>query len=443
MYKIVNNIFIFALTIVMSAIGVAGTQQNDITKTGAEKEQYQIINPATEEQLYPIRQWIKCNEQALKEDGIFYVDELQYLTGYLLDINNDGKQEYVFVGSDGRLSCLMLYIFGCNNTGFHHLKMPYEPDHRGLWQSPLCDGLFVKAQGKIYICTTEFDYYAQKTRDIYCWEKDTLSFVCDNFWIKQQRILFNDFCNRNLYKEAYEMLNEFENRSRFRVEPTIDLELRSDVSMAALKNNNPVTALSIINDIQKDTAFSKVSGIFQQKIKNMAVLCEQEIEKQKSALTEKYDFTWLLECSGCEIAGFDSRFEKLLAAIVPVFPPAERYRNNDAAWKDQIQAYFCGQFYGYSKVIENRYVVSAGHMPHNQTNKGFLWCDMQEKIGIVAITTNPICVTSKNVEWEELPAQFFDAFKEWLLSISSSDKSDKLTPAIFYDRQGTPFPLYL
>jgi hypothetical protein len=408
-------------------------------------ESYVPIKSAGVDKVAHIVQWVKNNKKALEDDGKFFdCDDLSNCDSYVIDINNDGKQEYVFIDYQGQLNCLLLRIFAEDDKGIRCIDMPYTPVSIGLWKTPF-DELFVQAQGKIYICTTEFDDYQNKTRDIYFWEKDKISFACDTFWIAEQRKLFNKLYEQGLYNEAYTLLDTFEKKCRHSIDPQADLWLRSDISLAALKNGNARNALAIIKSIKGDTAFAHASKKLKKAVETNESLSQKALEKEISSTKGKYDYDWLLSYKERgDIIGFDPRFDTLLSVVVPDIMPASCYRHFDAdefVWKDEIKMHFRGQHYGGIEVIGDRYIVCAGHVPHHLPSKGFLWCDVKEKVSVVAMTGNPVCVTSRSLEWEELPAEFYNALKTWLLGLEK--KTVKSPPVLFYDRHGTPFPLQL
>lgn len=406
---------------------------------------YKVIKPASEQELAPIVTWAKENQKALeKEDWWPFSCCLEDYSGYIVDINNDGKQEYVFLRHHGicGYTHFMLLIFVKDELGIHHLEAPgYCLDEWEDFTNPITkeSELFVYAQGKIYICCS--DMY-NETRGIRLWENNNISRVCDKYWIQQQRKIFDHLYQTKQYTKAYNFLNNFEKAYRNDIDPQTDLWIRNDLALAALRSDRPYTSLNIINDIKKNKAFEKASPALAKAIKTNEKLCQDAIKEDKASGTKgKYDYSWILSCKD-KTAGdfaFDTRFDSLLATTVPDIENPQF----EGSWIDDIENHLGRIIQDDLEISSNRYVVLYGCIPHCATHRGFLWCDIKEKISVVAIGVHdnpnaPLYITSRNILTTNLPAKFLHDLRTWL-------SKEEIVPStvLFYDYLGTKCQLQL
>lgn len=404
------------------------------------KQEYKVIQPATKKELAPIIPKIK---RSYKEDEYYSSSEnIELCDGYIIDINNDGKKEYVFVSHIG-CEGFELDIFVENDKKIEKLEMPYFCAELEYF-NPLtkqCE-LFVEAQGKIYICADSGD-----TRDIYLWQANNLIAVCDNFWIKQQRLLFNDLFKEKKYRKALFLLKNFEETCRTKIDPQIDLWIRNDIALVALKAGHPFTCWKILQEIQGDTAYAHASAKLIHAIKTNEKLCQTAIEQEKTTGSKgKYDYHWLLSYKGKSnnYIVFDDRFDSLLAAIIPDIEIDQFHGNwpfyslSSIYLRKDIWYRLVGPEQDVT-ITANRYVTFSGSFCHSAGEKGMVWCDIKNQISCAVTGSkcshytdyDPVRIFSRSLHRGELPKEFLDSLKNWIAAaqIHSSE-------VIFYDRFG-------
>lgn len=405
-----------------------------------------IIKPNSAQELAPIIKQIKKQFNVDQEEYHEY-SHLDLLKGYIIDINNDGKTEYVFEDYQGSGGYLYLHIFVKEGDQLKCFDFEDKPnfDFDGPFINPLThtSELFITVNNKIYICSGG-DY-----RCVHLWDNDRLSIPCDTFWIGQQRALFNEFYKNKLYEIAAAHLKEFEKNCRHKIDPQTDLWMRNDIALATLKDAHPYTALQILQNIKKDTAFAHASEPLKKAISTNISLARQAIKEDRELGTKKkYDLSWLLKKEYSLIG-----HQNLFATTIPDIYIEEYYdycgELNDresAGLRGHVRMHFF-MSNDDKHIIDQRYVTWQGWFPHNATSRGFMWVDVKEGVSIAAIgvvelnnseSTYPIQLFSRSLFFEEIPAIFFDQFKEWIAENEIQTKH-----ILFYDRLGAIFQIKL
>lgn len=398
-----------------------------------------IIKPNSAQELAPIIKQIKKQFNVDQEEYHEY-RYLDSINGYILDINNDGKIEYVFEDYQGSGGYLCLHIFRKEGDLFKSMEYEKCPnfDFDGPFHNPLTNSneLFVSVGNIIYICTGGSHRCVQE------WNRDTITISCNAFWIGQQRALFNELYKNKLYDAAAEHLNAFEKSCRHKIDPQTDLWMRNDVALALYKDNKPYTALARLQNIKKDTAYAHASEALKKAITTNETLCRDAIKEEKGFGTKgKYDFSWLLK-KGYSISDYNNLF----AATIPDIYIEQYYEHagelNDRESSDlrgYIQIHF-GCSCDDNIIVDQRYVTLQGWFPHNATSRGFMWVDTILRVSIAAIgvvepnhskSIYPLQLFSRSLLFGEIPANFLEQFKKWIKENEIQTKH-----ILFYDRFG-------
>lgn len=444
----------FVLLFLLNGFLAAAPQKGEISKVHS-------IKRAPEEKLELILG--KLKKQAEEDEKLWFVSKLSSYNGYIIDINNDGKLEFVFVFEDGSMQCLNLAIFAEDAHGFRQLEMPsdigsfasaFDMENKKTGD----ELLFVAVDGTTYICTTNDSL--RRTRDVQIWKDGKLSYACDNFWIKQQREAFNNLLKTGSFGDAYVFLAQFETNCRHLIDPQTDLWIRNDLALAALKDSCPKTSLKILDELVNDTAYAHASPALKKAV---------EFNKEKSSdmvaddcTKGKDDYNWILtnakNSPGTVLCG-EEGFDRLLNAVVPNIRPL-CFQDDKTPWKDTLKHYFSSGGYGYKEIINDRYVVCTGAVEHCNVSRALLWCDTKEKVSAIASlsdyrTGDPL-ITSRSLDRAELPGEFYKTVKNWLFECrrennDESDEKNKLAVnikgqqmlALFYDRTGDVHPITL
>lgn len=406
---------------------------------------YEVIKPS---ELTPIITLIKETKNGKKEildafrdyfisdcpddlDGLIEKIEDHGIKAYILDINNDGTNEYVFAYRQGSGQYLGLIIFSLENNKAKLLKdrLSYKVD----W--PFGEELFVKAQNKIYACGNPS--VGDLNREIFLWENNKVTEVCNTFWINQQRKLFQKLYDKGAFSSAFSLLTSFEQKFRKKIAIKTDLLIRNDIALAAIKMKKYKTALEILEELKKEPAFNKTTKKFKNAVNFNFKLALEKLEHEKIHGTKgEYDYSWLLTSQDPIL---DERFDALINNTVPDINVKDIDRSV------QVRLYMTSKV----KVKNNRFVSFSGAWPHNATAQALFWCDTKEKISAVALnscvdfdpgnmTANEnILVTSKSLLFEEVPEDFLQELDVWVDRLLHDCVSSRtINKYIFYDRNG-------
>lgn len=416
-----------------------------LTAKSVAPEDLKIIKRSEDKVLVkPIIEWAKKNKEMLWEKYYLEADSLGDLQYYVVDANNDGIDEFVFLKYKGMYGYTYFepYIFTKNKEVIQVIDSPQWQDFSAVEEfiNPLTkeSELFVKAQNKIYICLSDSD---KIERRVYLWEKDKFSLVCDKFWINQQRDLFNKLYQKKLYNDAYLFLCGFENTYKNYLEPELDLWIKNDIALAAFHDGYPQVGLKFINSIKGDTFFTKASSKLKKAVENNENLCSKSTENEYiNGSKGKFDYSWLLNYKDKSLD--DPRLESLYSALIPdIQNPTNtnwgRFSNSSGRWKDEVKRHL-GIYYPQVKISDNRYVTFEGYLAHLATQRGFVWCDIKDQVSVAAIGGNNceedmLYLTSRTLKAKELPIEFYNAMNLWL-----QENEITFSGIIFYDYTGKP-----
>jgi hypothetical protein len=438
------NKFNHVLGILGLTIALHAMEQQEGPKN---KSEVRVIQSASEQELKPIIEWVKKNFESM-QDHLPCEDDLDYSPGYIVDVNNDGKVEYVFLQHRGTLNELMIYVFLKDGNQISFLEdNPLDENIHGDFINPLTNQSepFVSVDGKVYICAA----YHGGGRHIYLWRNGKVSLCTDSFWINQQRKLFNDLYQQHRYDDAYNFLADVQSDYNSTVDAQTVLWMRNDIALAALRAGCPYTGNKYLKSIKNDTSFRSASPALKKAIETNTELCREAMEKDQEKGTKGiYDYAWMLEYkkqSGMELIS-DQRIDSLFNAAVPDIH-VDNYKYPDHQhikfWRENVARHFCCSSTDEVKITNDRYVSFNGFYRHAAQSRGFMWCDIKDKVSAVVLAQaysddEPMVITSRSLFGHEIPPAFFQALREWM-----QDSDLKQTQALFYDRLGAGFRIAL
>lgn len=376
----------------------------------------------------PIVEWVKNNKERFECSDHRFLEGFDGTEYYVVDLNNDGIEEYVFLES---FRCCGEYLFSPHifthkngvvtmledlitkagekhNYGEHHEYQQFFNPVTGQ------NELFVAVDKKIYICVSG---QLDSGRIIYLWENGTISMVHDAFWIDQQRKLFNALYAKKRYKEAYDFLGDVADKYKEYLDPQLYLWIRNDVALAAFHNGEAQCARTIVESIINDGAFGKASEGLKKSVRfNERLFSDTDRSKNK------HDFRTFF--NGQKDVGNEQFLANLVAATVP-----------------EVHAHFMKRnlFYTERQIVDDRYLIVSGHgiFSVDAFSKGFVWCDAQKNISVAATNElafkggeEQIVLISKHIGASELPSEFFNALNNWIL-----ENELVVSGACFYDSQ--------
>lgn len=422
---------------------------------------YEVIKPASKEQVAEIMKEIEEKVDWDKIGDYIKSDISESEKWYIVDINNDGKLEYVSFVYD-RYNCDLI-IFSKNDNELKCIKNLCQESYLGCvndkyrfdYFSPITngDGPFVKVGGKTYIFARRNGFF-DCHRVILYWKNNKYFEIASSYWIKQQRLLFKQLYDAKRYHDAYAFLSDFEARFRNKIDPRVDLWMQSEISLAALRCNKPHDALCYIKRIKESKAFTSAKPALIPAVNCNEKLANDAIKEDELTGTKgKYNYDWLLEFK--EPSGItyyegipiqctkniacDERFDDLLTAALP---SVQNNKHNSISYKDNLLDSSAYNF----KAINDRFALFSGYWAYDRGYSGFFWCDLKDKVSIVATgemrkSFNPcdgccpeiqhIYLTSRSLLFNEIPKQFYKELAQWI-------KKEDLgcTKIVFDDRLG-------
>lgn len=363
---------------------------------------------------------------------------------YVVDVNNDGNKEYVFCSYEGSAHVLTLVIVA-EDTKEDSIKLLQVPHtvprglHEDFFYNELngSEELFLDYKGAIYLSfgTTRH----APTRDIYYWKDTAITWCCDAFWIAQQKALCTELCRRNVHASAYSILRHFEERCRHDIDPLQDLSLRLEVALAAAASGYPRKSLEILTSITYDTAYQRLAPEIQERVQRTKLLSTAALTQSSRGT---HDYQWLCSYRGKDSFELreDAHYQELFQALVPDVPNLFGQSACDSApshLRDYIQMLFEGPG-DIALTLENeRYMYCSGFRPHAGGECALFWCDLTEKISVVAVGIKtaastepaPLYLISRSLLNDELPQAYYNCLHAWLKKSGVSAKK-----TYFYDR---------
>jgi hypothetical protein len=266
----------------------------------------------------------------------------------------------------------------------------------------------------------------------YLWKDGRTVRACDADWTAYQRARFKESYDRNLYDIAKGTLVGHLATCGDGLSPEVRLAVLSDVAVTSFHLGDFKSCLRTVKEARQ------MPGFASSRSKNALVFNEAQCA-QPPAEKRPNDFHWLLDGKPGSAATQKEHDEALLAATVPEIDlengkldKRARYwvktlrgtgietsgivRSNtkfdlrglvrDSLWvADDIKI----------PVVQNRYVILSGWMPHSAENRAMLWVDVQAGASVFAVNDFHDCFLagSRTLGVGELPAEFKVAFARW------------------------------
>jgi hypothetical protein len=316
---------------------------------------------------------------------------------HIVDIDNDGRDEYVLSDVGGTANILAFSVFRPSGDGWTPEETPFEPGIRE-WAEVRPRGLqlFVRFCGKTYVNLLGGqgpNYF----RDTQIWEGSEVRPVCDAPWLKEQRRYFQSLFDHKLYDEAYAFLAGARDSCKAAEDRETLLWMESDLALTGFKMGTYDTCLGHVAAARKSPGFASAGKSLRRALAANATLCGKAKAKGPS---HDYDFSWLRELGHDPETPYalDPRFNGLLSAVAPDvrLEDGELFRDvlKLGVWVPEP-----------TRWIDKRYVLLSGGEPHNPGNRGFIWIDMVTRRSIVG---NTQVMGSKTFRFASVPHEFWD-----------------------------------
>ena len=346
---------------------------------------------------------------------------LESNTCYLIDINNDGKEKYVFLDDSLSLSAMAIVYEEQNSLNFVKIPSSFPDEIIPIFINPITaeEEIFITAGGETYIISN-----GHKASPSLClWKNNILSYdlankTCVRHQINQGKLLLD----KKLYRKAFNFLYNFEkNIDKNKIDPEIHLWLKYNCASAALLDKRPRLASKIIKSIMSDQYFFKMTDLFHNEITTIKTKIEKFLHESHKSTKGLYDYTqWPLT---------DTLKYCFINAIIP-----DIYYAGDPQklWRDHIKLFLKKYTF---QLIKNRYVQLEAHLLEDYF---FIWCDTNNQISLAATILMPeedsfpnsiLYITSRSVLDKEIPQEFYEALSSWMMK-----NNLYCNHALFYDR---------
>lgn len=398
----------------------------------------QIAQPASKTATKDFYEWAKSHKSLLKEKSI---DVDQFNDAYLVDIDNDGKLEYVFMTFNGSGHYLDLLIFKKTNGKFSrdYLPTPVSFTQDGFWYSAEYinqltgkSELFVELCGKTYISFNDGSYQ-DPVREVFIWEHSETRQVCTPEWASIHRDFFNQLYSKQRFEAASSYMRGVLRTCGKEFPKKLHFWMLNDEALAAFKKGDPVSCLSTIGSIKAHKEFASMSGKLKAAIKHNEQLCSVKAESDKtSGSAGQYDYSWLLSFNGKSTneVVWDKRFNGLLSAVVP--NSKSNYSKDPGQMKSDLKLHLSGPP-SVVQIKDDRFIVLSACWAHSCGNKGIIWIDNKQKISAMAFGSDgSMTVASRSIKAMDLPSELVLALKAWAKS-----EGLKIGRVTFYDFSGS------
>jgi hypothetical protein len=294
---------------------------------------------------------------------------------YVVDIDNDGMDEYVLTDEDvpsanpnGFIRDMLLQVYRPTAEGWSKMATPYDPiietyiDPVSLQPSPL----LVRFCGKTYL--NDDGEAAQKDfRQTLIWQNGETEPVCNAAWIAVQRRYFRYIFDHKLYHDAQTFLAGVLRSCDKGADASSWMWMHSDLALTAYRQGRMRTCLAHVDAARARLRQAGGGEVLRRALGANAALCSAVLARPAAP----YDFSWLRELRDHPTTPivFDPRFAGLLVAIAPDVMTEE----HDEALPDVLRMALWvpenPEFTG------DRYVVLSGWEPHDPGNAGLVWID--------------------------------------------------------------------
>jgi hypothetical protein len=344
---------------------------------------------------------------------------------YIVDINNDGADEYVAMGSSGKSNNLVLTILGKTAGGFSSTKNipkliddlsegPYRP---AIDPSDGKEALFVRTCQKVYINLAQDEPFP--TEVAYLWQGGSASSACDANWVAYRRSIFRKLYERGSYARGELVLRNLVAGCGEQIGPKELAWTYNDLALTQLKFGKPARCLDYVHKAEKEK--DSVAG--DQSLQNAVAHNESLCTTAMAVAPHNSEAGWLLDpkLSDTDQVVADPRFDNLLAAIIPDLS------GHPDLLRDKV-SFALSHEPSESKVMgADRSVTLEVLDGATYESKAMAWIDPPTGVGIVALyepsgdkdTNAEFTLGSRNVSFKDVPKGFRDAFQHWKTKVFS------------------------
>jgi hypothetical protein len=356
--------------------------------------------------------WLRRHRLEQREPGARAADPGAFAgyRVYVVDIDNDGADEYVLTDEDvpntnpqAFIMNILLEVYRPSAGGWTEVATPFDAVTE-IYTDPVTEKpspLLVRFCGKTYL--TDDGGTAQSSfRETLLWQGGDLKPVCDAAWIAEQRRYFQNIFDHRLYHDAQTFLDGVLRSCGKTADAPSWMWMHSDLALTAYRIGRMRTCLAHVEAARTRLRQTGASVTLRRALDANAALCGAALGRPPAP----YDFSWLRELRAHperQIV-FDRRFAGLLLAVAPdarleesgeALPDALRL----ALWvPEEIQ------------IIDDRYVVLSGWEPHNAGNAGYVWIDLVTRqslvylhVGDVLASTTLDLASVPPRAWQQLP----------------------------------------
>ena len=302
---------------------------------------------------------------------------------YIVDIDNDGVDEYVMTDEDvpdtnplAWILNISLEIYRPSAQGWTEVEDPFDPATE-VYVDPVSQKpapLLVRFCGKTYL--NDERGTAQKSfRETLIWQGGKVEPVCDAAWIAEQRRYFQNIFDHKLYHDAQTFLDGVLRTCDKTADAPSWMWMQSDLALTAYRIGRMRTCLAHVEAARARLRRAGAGETLRRALDANAALCSAALARPPAP----YDFAWLRELRvhpERQIV-LDPRFAGLLLAVAPdamleasgeALPDVLKL----ALWVPE-EAEFIG----------DRYVVLSGWEPHHPDNAGRVWIDLAARRSVI------------------------------------------------------------
>ncbi len=378
------------------------------------------IQTASESEIRNFQKWHKAKNKG-------NIPEADY---FIADINNDGRDEIIIeYNSDNALWDKS--IFSSVKNDYKEIVNIPEDLRKTLFRqyniskNKKLSITFVKACDKTFIRG-------------YLWEKGITTKACSKYWQDYDNSVFLEYYKKREYVEAYSVLNNALSFCEKEIAEERKLRILNDLALTSMKSGDFDLCLRHIEEINKGNAFASSPKDFKLAVNHNKGLCENSKQKERLAKGKSnYDYSWPLEFKGKSLNNIlsDKRLSGLFEATVPEITTRKYLKPGDL--RQDFELRFSGPP---DDVLlrEGRYLTLGGCIENACASKGMLWVDVKQNISVgVLLDTwdeknNFFLAVSKNINFSNLPSEFYTDLKDWLISHEATPVTGEL---IGYDKK--------
>lgn len=348
----------------------------------------------------------KNHTKKLPENG-------EFLTAvYQADIKNDGKLKYIFVfvdnsGSMGAENVLILQKNGEHLDYLGDIPRPADNTHDGPFyfyryaNNTSSDEFLTQMCGNTYMV---FDLGGN--RDAYLWKNGKTQSACDDNWLNFERDSFQTLYKNHLYQKAYDQLNFYSKRCNASINPQTAMWIKNDLALAIQKTGDTKESLNILNSIENDPNYSSASTALKKAVAFNKNKCASDLAmpaKLEKPMGDK-EYAWLLNKKLSEQEK-NKLFSTLILQAAPGGKPSKLF---DKVGGLDFLNYPFGSALAQTTyppdMLDGRYGIASGFVPHDAGWRGILWVDIHEGTSVVGfVADHSLAITSKYYNATTIP----------------------------------------